>query len=552
MDDLTLGIVLVVASVPIAVLGRRINPPLQRLATMAVPVFVAITGLTLLVDWYFALQDQTIPFYQRLLIGVHTFWWASVAWVIGIGIRAIADLWAISAGKPGRGIVADAFAMLVYALVALFVASDVLQLPVNGILATSGVIAVVLGMVLQAPLRDFFAGSILNLENNIKPGTWLQYGLMGRPPIWGRVDQVYWRATRLVSRDGMTLVVPNATLANLSITFLAQDGQFFPVQLTFSISGRVPPNRAKLLLRAAALDCEIETDTPEPRIRIHQVDKGSINYQVTIWTRNPQREGQLRDELSERVWHHMAMAGLEPSGADIKGPVQEADIGRVASAKAMIRSSELFAPLTNDECERLANGAIMRIAQVGEPIVEEGATGSSLFLVAQGLAYVNIHVAGVGDRRVARFRPGEIFGEMSFLTGEPRRATVTAATELVVFELSREHLAPMLQERPVLYERLAELLAERRLEHEANRARISELPHDHKEGLVNYFMDILKTVFSQPGQGGIDADRPQLPPPGGEGLIADSDPTRVPPHLVVHAGGAEQTQTAPQRVSEGS
>jgi CRP-like cAMP-binding protein len=60
-----------------------------------------------------------------------------------------------------------------------------------------------------------------------------------------------------------------------------------------------------------------------------------------------------------------------------------------------------------------------------------------------------------------RMVPGDVFGEMSLLTGQPRSATISAATDTVVFEIAREHLEPVLNRRPELAEALARVMAER-------------------------------------------------------------------------------------------
>jgi CRP-like cAMP-binding protein len=69
--------------------------------------------------------------------------------------------------------------------------------------------------------------------------------------------------------------------------------------------------------------------------------------------------------------------------------------------------------------------------------------------------------------------PGDIFGEMSLLTGQPRTATVRAATDAVVFEVAKEHLDPVLRRRPELAEGLAAMVAAR-LAANAERDRASE------------------------------------------------------------------------------
>ena len=58
---------------------------------------------------------------------------------------------------------------------------------------------------------------------------------------------------------------------------------------------------------------------------------------------------------------------------------------------------------------------------------------------------------------------GEFVGEMSLLTGEPRSASVVALTEALAYEITHEHLADLLADRPAISEALSEIVAMRRL-----------------------------------------------------------------------------------------
>jgi CRP-like cAMP-binding protein len=68
--------------------------------------------------------------------------------------------------------------------------------------------------------------------------------------------------------------------------------------------------------------------------------------------------------------------------------------------------------------------------------------------------------------KVAQIGPGSIFGEMAFLTGEPRAATIRAASAVTVYEIGKYTLQPILEKRPELIEELSRLLATRHLESE--------------------------------------------------------------------------------------
>ena len=94
-------------------------------------------------------------------------------------------------------------------------------------------------------------------------------------------------------------------------------------------------------------------------------------------------------------------------------------------------------------------------------IVRQGDTGRTSFLVARGVARVSL---APDDQEVARLGVGEVFGEMSWLTGEPRSATVTAAGDTVVFELDDDVLRELATASAGVLDTLAEAVSRRRHE----------------------------------------------------------------------------------------
>jgi hypothetical protein len=66
---------------------------------------------------------------------------------------------------------------------------------------------------------------------------------------------------------------------------------------------------------------------------------------------------------------------------------------------------------------------------------------------------------------VARLAPGEYFGELALLTGEPLHARFIALTRVVIYEISKGALAPLLKAGPSMVEELSQSLASRRLAH---------------------------------------------------------------------------------------
>ena len=93
------------------------------------------------------------------------------------------------------------------------------------------------------------------------------------------------------------------------------------------------------------------------------------------------------------------------------------------------------------------------------------ATGRSMFVLAEGLVEILVTPEdGGAARAVAQRQPGQPIGEMSLLTGGRRSATARALTEVIAFEIAREHLEPLLESHPGLAGALSWLVAERSLQ----------------------------------------------------------------------------------------
>jgi NTE family protein len=118
----------------------------------------------------------------------------------------------------------------------------------------------------------------------------------------------------------------------------------------------------------------------------------------------------------------------------------------------------LFQGLTRSQLEEVATRMGPRAFAAGETICRAGEPGHSLFLIQHGLALVRVPGAATP---IARLRRGDVIGEMSLLTGEPRTADVEAAAPTEALELSRDTFAGILSTYPVVLANLGRILSER-------------------------------------------------------------------------------------------
>jgi CRP-like cAMP-binding protein len=128
---------------------------------------------------------------------------------------------------------------------------------------------------------------------------------------------------------------------------------------------------------------------------------------------------------------------------------------------ALLTEVPIFEMLSEDERLQLARTARMIILGPMERIIIQGREGSSLFLVGEGRLEALVRQADGTDQVVNIVKRGDVIGEISLLTGEPRSATVRAIEGAVVYEIGKHQYEPIIRARPQLVEELSAIMEKR-------------------------------------------------------------------------------------------
>jgi CRP/FNR family cyclic AMP-dependent transcriptional regulator len=124
-----------------------------------------------------------------------------------------------------------------------------------------------------------------------------------------------------------------------------------------------------------------------------------------------------------------------------------------------LREVPLFRGLSDAELKQLIGIGKQVRHRAGDQIVEADQSGVGLHVILEGIASIT-----VGGSEVARFGPGEYFGEMSLLDGKPRSATVTAVGDLTTFAVTSWDFERLIERHPTIMRALlVELSARIRL-----------------------------------------------------------------------------------------
>lgn len=110
--------------------------------------------------------------------------------------------------------------------------------------------------------------------------------------------------------------------------------------------------------------------------------------------------------------------------------------------------SRLAVELNDDERRVLADAMTLRDLKHGEVLVQEGSADNHLYVVVSGVLGV-VKGAGLEEEvTLNAIRPGDVVGELSFLDGATRYASLVALSDTRVLGLSRDALEGLLETRP--------------------------------------------------------------------------------------------------------
>jgi hypothetical protein len=130
------------------------------------------------------------------------------------------------------------------------------------------------------------------------------------------------------------------------------------------------------------------------------------------------------------------------------------------TAKSFLQTP-LFEGFDQQELQAIIKGLSFVGCAPGDVLVGEGAPGDSMFVIVSGKAKAYVRDRKGNYMKIKELGEGDFFGEVSVLTGKPRTATITAATEVELLELDKVTLDGITQRYPRVREVLQEFQKKR-------------------------------------------------------------------------------------------
>jgi small-conductance mechanosensitive channel/CRP-like cAMP-binding protein len=449
--------------------GRALLPASDRSRVRLALLFVLTYLMLLFAKAGLLAAGQDATYATIHLISLIALYWA----IIGVFGLFFFDIVGRRFGVPKilRDLVVTVLSFVI--LVTLLSRSGVNFL---GIVATSAVVTAVVGLALQDTLGNLISGIALQVESTFSIGDWIR---VDEKPI-GRVREIRWRSTVIQTKNGDLVTIPNGLFSKGVITQFNKDGLENRRWVYFNVHLRHAPNFViATVVDALAGAPNVSTVTP-PDCIVWEFTDSFMRYAVRYRLVDYLPDDPTDSEVRKRIWYALQRQNIEipftSSNVYVTTMTEERAQATAEEERTrrhdLVAQVPLFAPLSDVERQKLA--ASMRHATFGkgETVMRHGEPGQSLYVVRAGTVSVRLFADGM-EREVATLGPGDFFGEMSLMTGEPRNATVVAATDVECYIIESPAMQQLLHDNKGLTAQIGRLLSQREMKNKIEREGMS-------------------------------------------------------------------------------
>lgn len=374
----------------------------------------------------------------------------------------------------------------------------------SGLIATSAVFTAMLGFSLQDVIGNIAGGLALQVDASIEVGDWIKVG-----DVTGKVVEIRWRHTAVETRNWETVLIPNTVMTKSNVFILGRRRNQ-PTQLRrwvwFNVDWRFQPGDVINVVQNAIRASHIERVAREPPPNVVLMDMTDTfgKYAVRYWLTDIAIDDPTDSDVRACVYFALQRASMTlaiPAHAlfvteETQDRKQSKTEKQLVRRREVLERLDLFAVLSAEERDALAREMKYAPFAKNEVMTRQGDDAHWLYLMEEGKATVRVS-DGVSDRQVAQLEGPVIFGEMSLLTGEPRSATVIAATEVECFRLDKSAVQRIISHRPALAEQLARVLADRKLALDSAREGVSaDTAKERAAREANALLKRIKSFFA--------------------------------------------------------
>lgn len=209
---------------------------------------------------------------------------------------------------------------LILVLIIVFALGTVLaQFGVNivSLVAGLGIVGLAVGFAAQSTLANFIAGITILVEQSFQVGDWIRLG-----DKEGRVVKISLRATQILDRDNIIIIIPNSTMSSSEVINLTSKKMIrFDIKTRIGLNDDITHAR-EIILKNLSKD-EVILKHPAPMVTVSEVGDYAVYLIVRFWVAplSVARIPVIKEQINERI-----KVALNEAGFDTPYPYQQIDL----------------------------------------------------------------------------------------------------------------------------------------------------------------------------------------------------------------------------------
>ena len=215
--------------------------------------------------------------------------------------------------RPVPKVALDLLRLALFAAATLASLSLLFRQDLSGILTGSGLLLAVLGFAIRNVVADTFSGLALGLEAPFRIGDWVAIDGLAQ----GRVQEIGWRSTRLITRDSTHVILPNSQISRQRITNYSAPRPEYRDHAELTLPATLPVAEARILITEALVGAETIATGKSPEVQVAMFAPQGITYRVKYWVPQHDREMACHNEVFSRI-----DAALREKGISLKPLVE--------------------------------------------------------------------------------------------------------------------------------------------------------------------------------------------------------------------------------------
>ncbi|NES77626.1 MULTISPECIES: mechanosensitive ion channel domain-containing protein [unclassified Okeania] len=177
---------------------------------------------------------------------------------------------------------------------------------VSSLAIIASVLGVGIGFGLQNIANNFMSGIILIFERPIQVGDFIQVG-----NLEGIVKRIGLRSTYITTLDKISLIVPNSRFLENEVLNWSHNNPISRVKVPIGVAyGSEIRLVRKAILEVAKSHPEVLLH-PSPQLWFQEFGDSSLNFDLLVWIREPQKKSKLKSELNYRIEVSLRKYGIE-------------------------------------------------------------------------------------------------------------------------------------------------------------------------------------------------------------------------------------------------